>query len=109
VMRAGAGYGITLLGDAGQGNHPANQAWLDFAGNWGEIGSTWSDVEGESGPLGPAYREGGAMFASASWGTDIMTTSPANEVVDAGAAMLLIAAGLSFGGVVVALVWNGRS
>ncbi len=109
AMKAGTGYVIALLGDAGQDNHPADQAWLDFAGNWGVVGSTWSNLEGESGPLGPAYREGGAMFTSASWGTDIMTASSANEAADAGAAMLLIAAGLSFGGVVVALVWNGRS
>ena len=105
---AGIDCAIVVLGEPGAGNRPSGQSWLDFAGNWGECGGTWSGMTGKNGPLGPAFREGGQMFSSATWGVAIPTNSPANEIVDAGAVVFLLATAISFGGIIAALVWSRR-
>jgi len=105
---AGVDCAIVLLGEPGAGNRPFEQSWLDFAGNWGECGGTWNSMTGKNGPLGPAFREGGQMFTSASWGVAIPTSSPANGMVDSGTVQFLLATVISCGGIVAALVWIRR-
>ncbi|MDG6219935.1 MAG: Vps62-related protein [Candidatus Thermoplasmatota archaeon] len=50
-------YDLIMLGEPGPGNRPADQAWLDFAGNWGDYGRIDSGIMGERGPLGPAQQD----------------------------------------------------
>ena len=67
-------YTLVPLGEKGQGNHSADQDWLDFAGAWGEFGSLEDELRGKRGPPGPAYREDGEMWnAPLSWGDDLQT------------------------------------
>ncbi len=55
-------YNLVMLGERGEGNHPAHQNWLDFAGGWGEYGDEESNLRGERGPYGPVYRMNGSMW-----------------------------------------------
>jgi len=64
-------YDLIILGEAGEGNHIAEQGWIDFAGRWGDFGSNESGVRGERGPRGPAYREDGNMWAGTTWGDSL--------------------------------------
>ncbi|MDD1770585.1 MAG: Vps62-related protein [Methanomassiliicoccales archaeon] len=105
---AGTDCGLVVLGEKGEGNRPSEQAWLDFAGNWGQCGGTWDSMMGKNGPLGPAYREGGSMYGSASWGVSLTSSSPANEMVGADAVLFVLATAVSFGGIIAAIIWSRR-
>lgn len=65
-------YDIVLLGEKGTGNHPDDQAWLDFAGHWGDYGAPDAGVRGERGPQGPVYFEDGKRWDTpVEWSSDI--------------------------------------
>lgn len=62
-------YDLIILGETGAANHSADQAWIDFAGRWGEFGEQEDELRGKRGPPGPAYRENGDMWhAPIGWG-----------------------------------------
>ncbi len=63
-------YNMVILGEKG-GNHISEQGWIDFAGRWGDFGSNESEIRGERGPCGPAYREDGNMWAGMIWGNSL--------------------------------------
>jgi len=65
-------YDLVLLGERGDGNHPSDQSWLDFAGYWGEYGSLESGIRGERGPQGPAFFQDKARWDdAANWVHDL--------------------------------------
>ena len=71
--RLGPGdYELVLLGEKGKGDHPEDQAWLMFAGRWGEYGGDEDELRGKRGPQGPVYREEGAIWNDPmGWGRDL--------------------------------------
>jgi hypothetical protein len=66
VLRPGD-YDLVVMGEAGAGNHPADQGWIDYSGRWGDWGNQTSDFMGQRGPLGPAYRMAGTMWSGLGW------------------------------------------
>ena len=72
-----ADYELVMLGEAGDGNHAADQDWLDYAGHWGDYGNIEDELQGRRGPYGPAFRENGTMWGEpVAWGEDL---SPLND------------------------------
>ncbi len=62
-------YILIVLGEKGEGNHPSEQNWIDFAGRWGDFGSYEDELRGKRGPYGPVYRENGEMWQNPiAWG-----------------------------------------
>jgi hypothetical protein len=58
-----------------------DQAWLNFGGRWGWVGTSdsgaaESEILGEAGPNGPKYREDGLMWQSQAWAAGL---SPASD------------------------------
>jgi len=55
-----------------------NQPWLDFAGRWGEYGTTEeraaeASILGQAGPNGPMFREDGEMWSNPmGWGNNLI-------------------------------------
>jgi len=55
-----------------------NQSWLDFAGRWGEYGTTEekaaeASLLGQAGPNGPMFREDGTMWSNPTgWGNSLI-------------------------------------
>lgn len=45
-------YSLILLGETGEGNHPPEQNWVDFAGRWGDFGVMKMNLEESGGPMG---------------------------------------------------------
>ena len=65
-------YSLVLLGEKGEGNHSAEQDWLEYAGRWGEYGSEEDELRGKRGPYGPVFREEGTMWDEPmEWGRDL--------------------------------------
>lgn len=64
-------YVLVNLGEQYDGNHPADQDWLDFAGRWGDFGTAEAELRGKRGPFGPSFREDGSMWAGVSWGESL--------------------------------------
>lgn len=65
-------YELVMLGEAGDGNHPADQDWLDYAGHWGDYGNIDDELQGRRGPYGPAFRENGTIWGQpVAWGEDL--------------------------------------
>jgi len=63
-------YILILLGE--EKNHSSEQAWINFAGRWGDFGSYEDELRGKRGPYGPAYRENGEMWHSPiEWGESL--------------------------------------
>ena len=52
---------LILLGE--QGNHPADQSWLDFPGRWGYWGTEQEVALGRAGPYGPVLNQEGTRWA----------------------------------------------
>jgi hypothetical protein len=52
---------LIMLGE--QGNHPADQSWLDYQGRWGYWGTDQEVALGRAGPLGPVFNQDGIRWA----------------------------------------------
>jgi len=52
---------LILLGE--QGDHPADQSWLDFPGRWGYWGTEQEVALGRAGPYGPVFNQDGVRWA----------------------------------------------
>jgi hypothetical protein len=52
---------LIMLGE--QGNHPADQSWLDYRGRWGYWGTDQEVALGRAGPLGPVFNQDGIRWA----------------------------------------------
>jgi hypothetical protein len=103
-------YEIVLLGEKGAGNHPDDQAWLDFAGHWGDYGAVDAGVRGERGPQGPVFFEDGKR-----WDTPVEWASDINEASDTWftlnwfvANLLVIILGIMFLVIIVYIVLKFR-
>lgn len=68
-------YILVILGAAEQG-------WIDFAGRWGDFGGNESEIRGERGPYGPAYREDGSMWTGTTWGDSLSSLDKNMLVAD---------------------------
>ncbi len=54
---------LTLVALGEQGNHLADQSWLDYAGRWGYWGTEQEVALGRAGPLGPVFNQDGVRWA----------------------------------------------
>ncbi len=54
---------LTLVFLGEQGNHPADQSWLDYPGRWGYVGTLEQISLGEAGPLGPVFNQNGIRWS----------------------------------------------
>ena len=67
-------YAVANLGEAGA--PLAGMEWTGFAGRWGEF-TLDGEFRGDAGPPGPAFREGGALFATpATWASELPVPDP---------------------------------
>jgi hypothetical protein len=64
-------YDIVVLGDAGSGNHPSSQDWIDFSGRWGDLGNGVNDYADQRGTMGPAYIDSGNAYKNMTWGASL--------------------------------------
>lgn len=69
-------YQLVMLGEKGNGDHTADQDWLEYAGRWGEYGSDEDELRGKRGPYGPVFREEGDIWDKPlEWGSDLNEVS----------------------------------
>jgi len=52
---------LVALGE--EGNHPADQSWLDYPGRWGYVGTLEQVSLGEAGPPGPVFNQNGVRWS----------------------------------------------
>ena len=60
---------MVLLGEPGEGNHPASQDWLDYGGRWGEWKELADIARGGAGPRTPGFGENAERWYNpVAWG-----------------------------------------